>query len=391
MFTNGYLWKDYIFPNTTDDDRDWNIFYGQIYTCNVVLDRIDAAQGTDEVLRKKAKGEALAQRAYAYFMLANLYGKHYNPATAATDLAVPLYLKPDINAALPRATVKEAYDLIEKDLEASLSMLPDEPAIRYHPGKAGVHGLLARMYLFMGKYDLAKAHADAAIQIHSFIYDFRTMQHVSEALKFLGIIGFPNRILDNEEQIWHKESNQKLIYLVAVYMSDEFRALYEPGDKRLKFTEIEAGVFGPNAHGAGIWPKEILFKCGITSPELYLIRAECNARLNEPGLAIDDLNYLRERRFEPDQYVALDRNQTDLDALKLTLKERRLELFTECWRWFDLKRLNLDTRFQKTITRDWGGETYTLSPDSKNYVLAIPKKVIQLNPLLVQNERDNRQ
>ena len=155
--------------------------------------------------------------------------------------------------------------------------------------------------------------------------------------------------------------------------------------------EIESPPFGANLHGNAIWPKERFFKCGVTTPDLYLVRAECNARLSEPGKAIDDLNLLREKRFNAGKFVALNRNQSDLDALKLVLRERRLELFSECWRWFDLKRLNLDPRFKQNISRDWGGETITLTPESKNYLLAIPKKVMGLNPLLEQNPRDNRQ
>ena len=390
-FANGYLWKDYQFINAKDDDRDWNTFYSQIYVCNVVLEKIDGAQGSDEVLRKKAKGEALAQRGYAYFMLANLYGKHYNPASYATDLAVPLYLIPDINVTKPRATVKEVYEQVEKDLTAALDLLPGTPEYNYHPSKAGVHGFLAKVYLYEGKYDLARTHANAALEVTNFLYDYKNYDYIPGAPKFLGLLGFPNRPTDNQEAVWHKESNSKLIYMVAVYMSDAHKALYVDGDRRLYFMEIESPPFGANAHGGAIWPKERFWKCGVTTPELYLIRAECNARLSQPGLAIDDLNTLRVKRFNTGKFVAIDRNQADLDALKLVLRERRLELFSECWRWFDLKRLNLDPRFRQNITRDWGGEIHTLTPESKNYVLAIPKKVMQLNTLLEQNPRDNKQ
>ncbi|XLL74012.1 RagB/SusD family nutrient uptake outer membrane protein, partial [Myroides odoratimimus] len=35
------------------------------------------------------RAEALLARAYNHFMLVNLWAKHYNPATAESDLGIP--------------------------------------------------------------------------------------------------------------------------------------------------------------------------------------------------------------------------------------------------------------------------------------------------------------
>lgn len=117
------------------NDADWNNFYAQIYISNVVLDKIEEASGTNEDLRKMTKGEALAQRAYAYFMLVNIYGKHYNSATSLTDLGVPLYLDSDINKLKGRATVEEVYNQIESDLLEALPLLPETQEFPYHPSQ----------------------------------------------------------------------------------------------------------------------------------------------------------------------------------------------------------------------------------------------------------------
>jgi hypothetical protein len=391
LFTNAYLWKDFMYVNELDNDPDWNNLYKTIYKSNVVLDKIDKAVGSDEGLRKKTKGEALAQRAYAYFMLVNQYARHYDPATFEKDLAVPLYLEADINAAKPRATVKEVYDLVENDLKASLDMLPPTPEFNYHPSQAGVNGLLAKVYLYQGKYELAKQKAAAALEVYNFLYNFKDYDFIPGLPKFLGLAGFPSRAMDNKEGLWHKQASNPFVYMIACYMTDEHRALYAPKDRRLYFTLIEDAPFGNNLHGLNIMPKERYFKGGVYTPELYLIRAECNARLHQPGLAIDDVNKIRENRFLPADFVPIDRNKTDLEALDIVLKERRMELFTESWRWFDLKRLNLDPRFKRDISRNWGGETITLKPENKNYIFPIPKKVMALNTLMEQNPRDNRQ
>lgn len=391
VITNGYLWKDFIYVNEQDNDLDWNSLYKAIYKCNVVLGKIDKATGSDEQLRKKTKGEALAQRAYSYFILVNLYAKHYDPATWDKDLAVPLYLEADINAAKPRATVKEVYEQIENDLNTAIPLLPPTPEYNYHPSQAGVNGLLSKVYLYQGKFEPAKQKAQAALDVYSFLYDFKDFDYIPGLPKYLGVAGFPNRSIDHKEGLWHKQAANTFVYMIGVYMSDEHRALYDAKDRRLYFTLIEEGMFGNNQHGPNIWPKERYFKVGVYTPELYLIRAECNARLSHPELAIDDLNTLRAKRFLAADFVAIDRNKTDLQALELVLKERRLELFAEGWRLFDLKRLNQDPRFRKDISRNWGGEIVTLKPDNKNYVFPIPKKVMYLNTLLEQNPRDNKQ
>jgi starch-binding outer membrane protein, SusD/RagB family len=64
------------------------------------------------------------------------------------------------------------------------------------------------------------------------------------------------------------------------------------------------------------------------------------------------------------------------------LQERRKELpFTADVRWEDLRRLNKDPNFQKTIVRVLNGTTYTLPPNDPKYVLPIPENEVQLSGL----------
>lgn len=389
-YENGYLFKDHLYDDPDDADQDWNNFYDQIYVCNQVIENIDEAVGDDEVLRAQTKGKALAQRAYAYFMLVNLYSKHYDESSYDADLGVPLHTVPDINAEKARATVKEVYDLIEEDLLEAAELVPEEAEFNYHPDKSGVYGLLARMYLYQGDWENARDYANQALQRHSFLYDYKTIDFIPGAPPQAGMIGYPREGTDNEEAVWFKKSGMQWIYNVAVYMTGEHKALYDDGDRRLYFRLVDNFVFGPNAHGKVIFTKEFYYKAGITTPELYLIRAESNARLNNPSAAIADLNTLRQNRFDGSEYTPYSDNKTSSEALDLVLKERRVELFMHPLRLFDLKRLNKDPEFAKTITRSFDGQTYTIEPGDNNYVLAIPKKVMNLNSKIEQNSRDNR-
>lgn len=61
--------------------------------------------------------------------------------------------------------------------------------------------------------------------------------------------------------------------------------------------------------------------------------------------------------------------------------------FTGMTRYIDLKRLNLEKRFQKTITRKADGQTWILPPNDNRYILPIPPRVLEYNPEIPQYER----
>jgi len=74
------------------------------------------------------------------------------------------------------------------------------------------------------------------------------------------------------------------------------------------------------------------------------------------------------------------------DALVKVLTERRKELLMRGTRWTDLRRLNKDTQFAKTLSRTVVGATHTLPPNDPRYTLLIPQEVIT-NSALEQNNR----
>lgn len=125
---------------------------------------------------------------------------------------------------------------------------------------------------------------------------------------------------------------------------------------------------------------------GLNIGEIYVTEAEALVREGEINEALELLNALAVKRHVEGTYVDVtERNPEKL--LQLILDERRRELMFKGTRWFDLKRLNKDPRFAKTITHNYFGETYTLEPNSNRYVLPIPPKAIASNDLLEQNPR----
>ena len=109
-----------------EQDGLWEYSYNRIYTYNVIIQEVmNSTQATEEH-KKQVRAEALMGRAFEYLTLVNAYGKHYDPATAATDPGVPLMLDEDINKSdLQRASVQAVYDQIKKDLDEAALDLPE--------------------------------------------------------------------------------------------------------------------------------------------------------------------------------------------------------------------------------------------------------------------------
>lgn len=144
--------------STYETEDMWQNHYYAIKNYNIVI--ANAALVEDETLLPSVdilKGIALFCRASSYLTLARYYGNAYDPATAATDLCVPLVLVYDQLEKPARATVKQVYDQIIKDLDEAESLLAEVPgAIGSEvPTIDAVYALKARYYLDVQDYDEA--------------------------------------------------------------------------------------------------------------------------------------------------------------------------------------------------------------------------------------------
>lgn len=113
--------------------------------------------------------------------------------------------------------------------------------------------------------------------------------------------------------------------------------------------------------------------------EVYLNRAEAYAKLGNYGLALEDLNAIRERSIVGGGYAALDASNADT----LIDKERQLELAYQAERSYDVFRNGKD------LTREYPGpqdQHETISADDYRVVFYIPQDAINSYPgTLTQN------
>lgn len=380
---NLYLFKKEVFGDAQDDGF-WFASYNRIYYYNTVIDNIMDADGSDEQQKLSIRAEALISRALEYLYLVNGYAKYYDVRTAESDPGVPLILDEDISKKnLVRASVKDVYAQIQSDLQTALPNLPMQAkGNAFRASKAAGYGVLAKMYLYMGNYAEALKAANEVLEINNSLLDLKKYA-VVKPQSSIGRTNVPQDI-DNPENIYIKFAPYVYGLSSKVFGSDELISLFSEDDMRLQvyftknFRNIPTDKY--------VWAPYLRANLAVSSPEIYLIAAECEAREGSIERAIALINKLRDNRIKNNtDIVATDRN----DALQKVLEERRRELaMSGMVRYIDLKRLNQESQFAKTVTHVTGEGTFSLEPNSPLYVLPIPAKVMRFNKnSMQQNER----
>jgi len=347
----------------------WTNAYGYIYDCNAILEALQNNTAIKPVITQQLTGESKFLRAFWYFYLANIYGDV--PLLTSTDYK--------INATISRTPRAQVYQQIITDLTDAKNSLSanyvdatDTIATidRVRPNKFAAAALLARTYLYLGKYDSAEAHATSVI--NNSLYSLPSLDNAflknsSEAIWQL-MIPLPsstNATPDGNKFILISASNN-------VGISSFLLNSFEAND--LRYTKwIGKYPTTPNPATTYYYTNKYKVRSQTTAPteytmvlrlaEQYLIRAEARAMQNETAGAIADLNAIRSRAGLPNYAGATDK----ASLLTAILHERQVELFTE-WghRWFDLIRTNSVDSVMGRVAPLKGG-TWSLDGHQKLY------------------------
>jgi len=374
---NSYVWARDLYEGEVLDD--WNKPYSAIFYANSVLLGLDKLPVTsfNGSQWNHTKGWALFVRAFAYYELVNDFAAMYDAENATNDLGVPLRLNPSIDELLPRSSVKENYNRIIADLTLASQLLNTSLPLanRNRPSKVAAHALFARIYLNMRDYGKAELHADTCLQLYNKLIDYNTLSKTSST----------PFSLTNDELIYSKLAANKPAYSANstyTHILPDLINLYSPNDLRLVlyYAKQADGSYRMKRgyHGNGANPFT-----GLATDEVYLIKAECLARRGIAAGAIEVLNQLLIKRWNPSATMpALPYKNIEAtsagDALNKVLLERRKELVWRGLRWGDIKRLNKEGA-DITLTRTIMGTTYSLVPNSPRYIFPIPDDEIALS------------
>lgn len=366
-----YTWgKQKLFPEGSSSD--WSNAYVVVNIANTVLSNMDNVfrMPGDQEDWNDVKGQALFLRGQAFLQVALIWAKAFDEATAATDPGIPLRLSPDSNIKTTRATLKQTYDQIISDLKMAAELLPPLSKHMVRPSKAAAYALLARIYLSMRKYTDMGAYADLSLKIKNSLKDFSSLNE-----GHAGSFPFAPRFSNEEEIIFESGMmNAPALNLMTARIDSGLYASFSANDlrKKLFFRSNSTTTFGFRGNYTGSWT---LFS-GLATNEVYLMRAEYNARAGNVSAAMADLNKLLEMRFARNTFVPLTAGSAKV-ALLLVLIERRKELMMRGLRWMDIKRLNKENA-NIILRRTVNGETYVLPPNDPRYAMPIPEDVIRI-------------
>lgn len=373
---NAYVWNDEIVTVPTA----WQTTYKAVYQSNQILATLSQLniQASEKEKYNELKGGACFFRGFAFHQLLGTYTLPYQESKAATTLGIPLRLRPDLDNAVKRASLKDSYQQVLSDYQAAIELLPAKGLLKGRPYKESAFAAMARICLEMSDFEKAYRYADSALQIKSDLLDYNTLSITAS---------LPIQRFNNEVLFQAVTGNSTALVQGAAKIDSFLYSSYEEHDLRKKIlfkanTGANAGTYtfkgSYNNTAAGLF-------VGLTTAEMYLIRAEAAARIGKVSQALLDLNRLMRNRWTNDLYVDFNSANTDVILQKI-LTERRKELLFRGIRWSDLKRLNAEGKFPTTLKRVIDSQEYELEPGSLKYALLIPQDVIELGNL-EQNKR----
>jgi len=144
----------------------WRYYYKVIALSNNVINSIggnDVVPATPKL--RHILGQAKAYRAYAYFYLAQIFQRSYDPAQPI----LPFTIGVPATVSYAKVPASQIYDQIETDLNDAISLLNDfTPASKQQINKDIAKGLLAYSYASKGDYTNAKVLSDEIIATGSY-------------------------------------------------------------------------------------------------------------------------------------------------------------------------------------------------------------------------------
>ena len=413
-----FFWDDI---NDTDDDTPtfyWNRAYKAIAQANQALVSIEELGGGAEF--DYLRGEALVCRAYAHFMLVNIFSKAYDPATASTDLGIPYVTEPEtvLLGEYERGTVESVYDNIQADLELGLPLVEDDYNVSaFHFTKKAANAFAARFYLNIAEWDEVVEHSTLALAggagvLRDWENDYRPATYAEQTnLYTSSTFETANLLLVAAESLYNRYHFSARYQLNNDKRDEIFPnsngtgqpwsySVFGSGDLFYNVPKFEE-YFKVTNQAAGIGTPYVTYAL-LTTDEALLNRAEAYAMLEQYDNAVADINMSYSVKTQ--EYLAsfdelgVDDVQTrfavtdntlytpfydiPVDALAFidaVLTIKRTIFYNDGLRWFDNKRHNMVINHE-----DIFGNLNTLPKGDNRRVVQIPEAAqsfgIEQNP-----------
>ena len=368
--TNTWMKAAYLGWQCNTNDQNgyntvfWRLYYQWIMNANGLLEVLDgtdvsALSGGDKALYEQIRGEALVFRAFAHFQAVQTYADAYKAGGNNSQPGVPYRtVENKVDQELARSSVEETYAKINADLAEACSLLEGKNITELkHWSAKSAYAVRARVAMAMHDYTNAAAYAEKSIQLAE-----------AEGGKLMDASNLMNGFADittktNEAMYAAMTQDDQTIYFYSfyAYMSWNFSATAKYQNR--KFTARDVS----NAVG------DVAF---IRLSEMYLTLAEAYARGGNTAKAQEVFT-----KFQITRDPAYAPSGNLIDEI---MHSRRIELWAEGLRYFDLKRLNLPLKRGRNF--DVTFCTFLeKAPGEKGWTWEIPKIETDNNKLCEKN------
>jgi hypothetical protein len=404
---------------------------GYFYSCYAAIASANHALNAIEKLEKEGaysasvlnpiKGEALLCRAYAHFMLVNLFAEHYNPSTAASTPGITYVTKPETKPYVDytRQSVAEVYDFIEKDIEEGFPLLKDEifETPKWHFNRQAAATFISRYYLYRGlsgDWDKVIYYTNLAVENNpaGFLRDWLTTSgesfdifgtNYSRSSNFANFLIMSN--VSTACRAWYYRYTmslellrQRIVYgdphPTANSVTNNFVFINKAGGSTtygcyglFKYVEvfkrdgINANYGIPYVMNTPIVGEEALFnqmEAEVMKENynkvLELLNLYYSTRVINYNLSRHVVTDASVRRVYTDNRVSSDvkphftLNDKQKIYLKCIVNVRASEFLTDGQRWFDIKRMHIPV-----IHAVYGDEAITLEENDPRRVIPLPQ------------------
>lgn len=380
---------------------DWTNFYKTIQRANLGLKYIPEVKnkyqtGIDQKTINHYLAQCYTTRALCYFYIVRLWGDapvwtepyediNQDPARerTAADLIIDTVIIKDLERAATLSN-PSLNNVFEANIGATLAMRMDVAMWKkeYADAVQWYNKLVAlKKYSLEPTANWKKIFTEPASTKEAIwnVYWDWTVDGGADASTLIGA-GNTNSDFTAEDSVWNYWTTTPAD--IRGPQTIDFNVTGH--DKFLKFYPVNL-----NSSGKQIYPNSA--EANIYFPlyrwaDIVLLRAEAANKLNDPATALTLLNQVRTRAGLTG-YAATDLGTPELMEHAI-LEERKLELYMEAKRWFDLERTGkvievMDPYIRKRqIER---GSTPTGWGDPRTILWPIHRNVLNANPKLAQN------
>lgn len=373
-------------PENGVDQDIYQIGYITANRASRIIAAAEAIEPTEAELEEYnyILAQCYALRAYAHY---NIFSHYTADMTDLAGMSIPYidFVITDINFFPSRNTVQEVKTMMFADLDMADSLMGGNGDI-VHVNPDFTTFLRARMELVTGNNTKAIEYSNELIAKYPLADQ---TQYVNMFLD-----------TDNTEVVFKKDLTDNEVRIGGVWyftgtggafieMSNELYNQLDPADVRTQVLLAPDSDPANNIHNIGKYPGSEGFDYmndykAMRISEIYLIKAEAQARLDQYVPAATTIKELRDARFGTS--TTLDVYSTKFEALSAILAERRIELAFEGHRYIDLRRFRSDlNQGMDRAPADCSNSPVCEIPASdRRFVLPIPQREVLANPNLDQ-------